>query len=208
MTQRTSASIAAAAALPSSIPMLNAAHQRASQEGWQADALIERMIDLLTVQLGIEILKLIDGRVSTEVDARLSYDTDATIHKARELIGLYEAAGIDRARVLIKIASTWQGIKAAELLQKENIRCNLTLLFSLVQTLYLWHLDPRVWLTAYLTACAEAGGDRGSPHRRRVGDQAIRSGKDYVKPGTDAWIDALEKTLWPSRKRPAASCGR
>lgn len=170
--------ITAAAALPSSIPMLNAAHQRASQEGWQADALIERMIDLLTVQLGIEILKLIDGRVSTEVDARLSYDTDATIHKARELIGLYEAAGIDRARVLIKIASTWQGIKAAEQLEQEGIHCNLTLLFGLHQAV----------------ACGEAGITLISPFVGRILDwQKKAEGRTDIAIEQDAGVLSVKQ---------------
>ena len=97
--------------------------------------------DKLAVNIGLEILKLVPGRVSTEVDARLSYDTDATVLKARKLIALYEAAGINKNRILIKIAATWQGIRAAEILEKEGINCNLTLLFSEAQA----------------RACAEAG---------------------------------------------------
>ena len=89
-----------------------------------------QIIDRLLVLFGTEILKIVPGRVSTEVDARLSFDRDGSIAKAREIIGLYEKAGIPRTRILIKLASTWEGIKAAELLQKEKINCNLTLLFS------------------------------------------------------------------------------
>jgi len=96
-------------------------------------AVVGRAIDRLAVEFGTQILKIIDGRVSTEVDARLSYDTDATIAKARELIGFYAAEGVGPERVLIKIASTWEGIRAAEQLEKEGIHCNLTLLFGLHQ---------------------------------------------------------------------------
>ena len=87
----------------------------------------------MLVAFGIEILKLIDGRVSTEVDAHLSFDTRATIERARRIVALYEAAGVERQRVLIKIASTWEGIRAAEVLEREGIHCNLTLLFALPQ---------------------------------------------------------------------------
>ncbi len=94
---------------------------------------VEQIIDALLVAYGAEILKIVPGRVSTETDARLSFDTEGSIGKGRQLIGLYEKLGISRDRVLIKIASTWEGIRAAEVLQKEGIHCNLTLLFSLPQ---------------------------------------------------------------------------
>jgi transaldolase len=94
---------------------------------------VDAVMDKLVVAFGLEILKIVPGRVSTEVDARLSFDTQGNIDKARHLIGMYEKAGIGRERILIKIASTWEGIKAAEVLQKEGINCNLTLLFSLAQ---------------------------------------------------------------------------
>lgn len=96
---------------------------------------LQKTIDRLAVNFGLEILKVVPGRVSTEVDARLSFDTEATVSKARELIRLYSEAGIDRERILIKIASTWEGIRAAEILEKEGIHCNLTLLFSLPQAI-------------------------------------------------------------------------
>jgi len=96
-------------------------------------ALLDRVIDHLLIRFGIEILKIIPGRVSTETDARLSFDTAGTIEKAHTLIKLYEDHGIDRERILIKIASTWEGIAAAEALEREGIHCNLTLLFSLPQ---------------------------------------------------------------------------
>ena len=98
-----------------------------------AEEVVREALDEICVTFGTEILKIVPGRVSTEVDARLSFDTEATITKARKLIGLYRQAGISRDRVLIKIASTWEGIKAAEVLEKEGIHCNLTLLFSFAQ---------------------------------------------------------------------------
>ena len=97
------------------------------------DQLIERTIDILTVKFGVEILQYIDGRVSTEVDAALSYDTEATIQKAQELLAIYAQFGIAPKRILIKIAATWQGIQAAKILQQRGIDCNLTLVFNLVQ---------------------------------------------------------------------------
>jgi len=96
---------------------------------------LSKAMDKLAVNFGLEILKIVPGRVSTEVDARLSFDTDATIAKARELIALYEANGISRERILIKVASTWEGIKASEALEKEGIHGNLTLLFSMAQAI-------------------------------------------------------------------------
>jgi transaldolase len=119
-----------------------------------ADAVVSEALDEISVTFGKEILKIVPGRVSTEVDARLSYDTEATIAKARKLIGLYEAAGVGRERVLIKIASTWQGIRAAEQLEKEGIHCNLTLLFGFAQAV----------------ACAEAGVTLISPFVGRILD--------------------------------------
>ena len=125
----------------------------------------EDVIDRVLVAFGLEILKIIPGRVSTEVDAALSFDTQATVAKGRELIALYEAAGASRERVLIKIASTWEGIRAAEILQKEGIRCNMTLLFALPQAV----------------ACAEAGAQLISPFVGRIYDYYKKStGIDYA----------------------------
>jgi transaldolase len=127
-------------------------------------ASVEEIVDRLLIAFGVEILKFVPGRVSTEIDAALSFDTEATVAKGRELIALYEAAGIDRARVLIKIASTWEGIRAAEILEKDGIHCNLTLLFSLVQAV----------------ACAEAGVKLISPFVGRIYDWYKKStGTDY-----------------------------
>src|SRR5258706_479377 len=117
-----------AAALPAYAHLLDQAVKDAGTA-----ATTGQIIDRLLVLFGQEILKIVPGRVSTEVDARLSFDRDGSIAKAREIIGLYEKAGITRERILIKLASTWEGIKAAELLQQEKINCNLTLLFSFAQ---------------------------------------------------------------------------
>lgn len=118
------------------------------------DAPTADLVDRLLVSFGREILNIVPGRVSTEIDARLSFDTRATIERARRVIGLYEAEGFSRDRVLIKIASTWEGIQAAQVLQAEGIRCNLTLLFSLVQAV----------------ACAKAGAQLISPFVGRIYD--------------------------------------
>lgn len=114
----------------------------------------DEIIDQLLISFGLKILEIVPGRVSTETDARLSFDTEATVAKGRQLIALYEAAGIPRERVLIKIASTWEGIRAAEILEKEGIRCNMTLLFCLAQA----------------AACAEAGAQLISPFVGRIYD--------------------------------------
>lgn len=105
----------------------------AEKDGVHGDALVEDVIDHLLVLFGKRILEIIPGRVSTEVDARLSFDQEGTIAKARHIISLYEKVGIDRERILVKVASTWEGLQAARVLEKEGIHCNLTLLFSLVQ---------------------------------------------------------------------------
>jgi transaldolase len=123
------------------------------------------IIDNLLVAFGTEILKIIPGRVSTETDARLSFDTEGTIAKGRALIALYEAAGISRERILIKIASTWEGIRAAEVLEKEGIRCNMTLLFALPQAI----------------ACADAQVQLISPFVGRIYDWYKKStGQEYT----------------------------
>ncbi len=122
------------------------------------------VIDRVLIAFGMEILKIIPGRVSTEVDARLSFDVEGTVAKGRELIGFYEEQGAGRERVLIKIASTWEGIQAARILQQEGIRCNMTLLFSLCQAI----------------ACAEAGAQLISPFVGRIYDWARKAtGIDY-----------------------------
>ena len=139
--------------------------QERKSSGLTGAAQIEDTIDHLLVQFGCEILKIVPGRVSTETDARLSFDVEGTINKARQLIKLYEDRGIGRERVLIKIASTWEGINAAEQLQRDGIRCNMTLLFSLVQA----------------TRCAEAKVQLISPFVGRIYDWFKAANKrDYV----------------------------
>ena len=126
---------------------------------------IDAVIDRVLVAFGLEILQIIPGRVSTEIDAALSFDTEATVAKGRELIALYEAAGTARERVLIKIASTWEGIRAAQILERDGICCNMTLLFALPQAI----------------ACAEAGAQLISPFVGRIYDYHKKStGIDYL----------------------------
>lgn len=128
-------------------------------------ALVKKVIDDLLILFGREILEIVPGRVSTEVDARLSFDIDGTVQKARYLIGLYEKLGTPRERILIKIASTWEGAKAAEICQKEGINCNLTLMFSLGQAI----------------ACADAGVRLISPFVGRIYDfYKGKTGQEYV----------------------------
>ncbi len=128
---------------------------------------LESIVDQVLVRFGLEILKVVPGRVSTEVDARLSFDTAATIARARRLIGLYEARGVGRDRVLIKIAATWEGIQAARALEREGIHCNLTLLFAFCQAV----------------ACGEAGVRLISPFVGRIYDW-------YKKSAGAAWDEA------------------
>jgi len=133
--------------------------------GLNGAAQIEDIIDHLLVQFGTEILKIVPGRVSTETDARLSFDTQGSIDKARQLIKLYEGRKISRERVLIKIASTWEGIAAGEVLEKEGINCNLTLMFSLPQAV----------------RCAEGGIELISPFVGRIYDwYKAHEKRDYV----------------------------
>ncbi len=143
-----------AAAQPEYKALVEAAAKKAKAKGGTAAQVMARAIDETAVAFGLEILKIVPGRVSTEVDARLSFDIQGNVERARGIIALYEAAGIPRERILIKIASTWEGIKAAEILQKEGINCNLTLLFSLVQAV----------------ACAEGGIRLISPFVGRILD--------------------------------------
>jgi transaldolase len=134
--------------------LLDQAVKENRDSGLKGAALIDKITDRLLILFGTEILKIVPGRVSTETDARLSFDTEALVKKGRDLIALYAKHGTPRERVLIKIASTWEGIRAAEILQKEGIRCNLTLLFSLVQAV----------------ACAESGVQLISPFVGRIYD--------------------------------------
>jgi transaldolase len=130
-------------------------------------------MDKVFVNFGLEILKIIPGRVSTEVDARLSFDVEGSVAKARNLVELYEAAGIDRKRILIKLASTWEGMKAAHQLEKENIHCNMTLLFSLAQAI----------------GCAEAKATLISPFVGRILDWHKKNeGKESYPPAEDPGV--------------------
>ncbi len=139
---------------------------------------IDKVIDELTIYIGLEILKLIAGRVSTEVDARLSYDTDATLAKALEYIQAYEQAGISRERVLIKIAGTWEGIEAARALEQQGIHCNVTLLFGLHQA----------------KACADAGVTLISPFVGRILDwQKKQLGVDSVAISEDKGVQSVKR---------------
>jgi transaldolase len=149
--------ITAAAQMPEYQEIVDETLKRAKQDagaGASDETILSLAFDRLAVAFGLRILKIIPGRVSTEVDARLSYDTEATIAKGRDLIAQYEAAGVSRDRILIKIASTWEGIKAAEILEKDGIHCNLTLLFGVHQAI----------------ACAEAGTTLISPFVGRILD--------------------------------------
>ena len=157
--------ILSASALPQYAPLIDEAVAYAkSKSNDKAQQLIDAE-DKLAVNIGLEILKIVPGRISTEVDARFSYDTEKTIAKARKLMALYNEAGISNDRILIKIASTWQGIRAAEVLEKEGINCNLTLLFSQAQA----------------RACAEAGVYLISPFVGRILDwYKAHEGKEYA----------------------------
>ncbi len=170
--------ILSASALPQYAPLIDEAVAYAkAQSSDKAQQLIDAE-DKLAVNIGLEILKIVPGRISTEVDARLSYDTQATVEKARKLIALYNAAGISNNRILIKIASTWQGIRAAEILEKEGINCNLTLLFSEAQA----------------RACAEAGVYLISPFVGRILDwyKANTDKKEYA-PAEDPGVISVTK---------------
>lgn len=170
--------ILSASALPQYAPLIDEAIAYAkAQSADKAQQLIDAE-DKLAVNIGLEILKIVPGRISTEVDARLSYDTQATVEKARKLIALYNAAGISNDRILIKIASTWQGIRAAEILEKEGINCNLTLLFSEAQA----------------RACAEAGVYLISPFVGRILDwyKANTDKKEYA-PVEDPGVISVTK---------------
>ncbi len=139
---------------PAYRPLLEQARAWAQDQGGDNSQQLANMTDKLAVLIGLEILKLVPGRVSTEVDARLSFDTQATVARAHKLMHMYQEAGIEKDRILIKIASTWEGIRAAEILEREGINCNLTLLFGFAQA----------------QACADAGAYLISPFVGRILD--------------------------------------
>jgi transaldolase len=157
-----------AAKLPGYDRRLQAAREWAAARGGSSDEQLADACDRFAVEVGSEIVSLIPGRVSTEVDARLSFDTLASIERARKLIGLYEEQGVPRDRILIKLASTWEGIRAAEQLEKEKINCNLTLLFGFSQA----------------AACADAGVYLISPFVGRI--------LDWYKANSDLVIETAE----------------
>jgi len=159
-------------------PMLDKAVAMASQHGGSDAEQLAYATDALAVLAGREILELIPGVVSTEVDARLSFDTDATLARARRLIDLYRQQGVDTSRVLIKVASTWEGIRAAEQLEKEGIHCNLTLLFSFVQA----------------AACADAGAFLISPFVGRILDWHLaHSDRDSFPAAEDPGVQSVSR---------------
>ncbi|UTV30597.1 transaldolase [Photobacterium atrarenae] len=145
-------------------PLIDQAIEYAKAQSDDKTQQIADTCDMLAVNIGKEILKVVPGRISTEVDARLSYDTEGSIAKARHLVKMYNDAGITNDRILIKLASTWEGIRAAEVLEKEGINCNLTLLFSFAQA----------------RACAEAGVYLISPFVGRIMDwYKAKEGRDF-----------------------------
>lgn len=157
-----------AAALPHYAQLLDQAKSWASTEGGSNAEQLANSCDRFAVDVGREILDVIPGRISTEVDARLSFDTQATIERAHKLINMYGDAGIDKSRILIKTASTWEGIRAAQQLEKEGINCNLTLLFGFSQA----------------AACADAGVFLISPFVGRI--------LDWYKANTDLTINSAQ----------------
>ena len=167
-----------AATLPAyQLHVAEAKQWTARQPGNQAQQMAA-CVDTLAVAIGAEIVSIIPGRISTEVDARLSFDTRAMIEKARRLIDLYEQKEIDRSRVLIKIAATWEGIRAAEILEKENINCNLTLLFGFAQA----------------AACADAGVTLISPFVGRILDWYLKTtGRASYAPAEDPGVMSVAR---------------
>ncbi|HLB90168.1 MAG: transaldolase [Acidobacteria bacterium 13_2_20CM_2_57_6] len=167
-----------AAQMPDYRHLVEEAADLAVKRGGRHEEMAAEFIDRLFVLFGEEILKVVPGRVSTEVAASLSFDTKATIDKGRKLISLYEKQGVTRERVLIKVASTWEGIRAAELLEKEGIHCNLTLLFSFAQAV----------------ACAEAGVTLISPFVGRIYDWYKKEGGGKeIAPDQDPGVGSVTR---------------
>ena len=157
--------------------LVNGALDEAARVAEAGDARTEAFMDRLSVAFGREILQIIPGRVSTEVDARHSFDTEATLAKAHDIIALYEAAGVSRARVLVKIGSTWEGIRAAGRLEREGIHCNLTLLFSFAQAV----------------ACAEAGVTLISPFVGRIYDYHRKARGSEIPVDEDPGVHSVRR---------------
>ena len=172
--------IATAATMPAYAKLVDDALVWARKEtkGGGTQDVVARATDRLAVEFGLKILDIVPGRVSTEVDARLSYDANASMEKARTIIAMYEAAGVKRDRILIKLASTWEGIKAAEQLEQDGIHCNLTLLFGMHQAV----------------ACAEAKVTLISPFVGRILDWYKKStGKESYEPHEDPGVVSVTK---------------
>lgn len=167
-----------AARMPEYEALVTETIETARQGGLGGEALLDDIIDRLAVKFGSKILELIPGRVSTEVDARLSFDVDQTLAKAERLIELYDAIGIGRDRILIKIASTWEGIRAAEQLEQRGIHCNLTLLFGFGQAV----------------ACAEAGVTLISPFVGRIYDwYRAKQGVESIPVAEDPGVESVTR---------------
>ena len=167
-----------AVSLPHYQTQLGQARDYAKAEGGNSQSQLDNASDKLAVLIGQEILSIVPGRISTEVDARLSFDTQASIQRARKIIDLYEQDGIDRKRILIKLASTWESIQAAAQLEKEGINCNLTLLFSFAQA----------------QACADAGVFLISPFVGRIFDWYKKSdGVDSYAPEQDPGVLSVQR---------------
>lgn len=167
-----------AANLPDYAKYIEQAVEFAKTASYDKEKQVEDAADYLAVLIGKKLLSLIPGRVSTEVDARLSFNTEATVAKAEKIIQLYKTLGIDKSRILIKIASTWEGIKAAEILEQKGINCNLTLLFSFAQA----------------RACAEAGVFLISPFVGRILDWYKKTtGKDHITATEDPGVASVTK---------------
>ena len=161
-----------AAETPAYAPLVDEAIAWGAKQGGDHDVVVKATCDRLALNFGAELAGIVPGRVSTEVDADLSFDTEATLAKARAFIKAYEERGIGRERILIKIASTWEGIRAAEVLQKEGIDCNLTLLFALPQAV----------------ACADAGVFLISPFVGRILDWHVKAGEGPFTAETDPGV--------------------
>lgn len=164
-----------AAQMPEYVPLVKEAVEWAKMHCMGREKLLEKIVVKLFVNFGREILKIVPGRVSTEVDARLSFDIEGSVKRAREYIALYEEKGIKKDRVLIKLASTWEGIRAAEILEKEGIHCNMTLMFNIAQAI----------------GAAEAGATLISPFVGRIYDwQKKKEGRD-IPPDEDMGVRSV-----------------
>lgn len=163
--------------MPAHAPLIEEAIRWGQGQAGDREAKARAVCDRLAVAIGAELTKIVPGRVSTEVDADLSFDTKATIEKARAIIAAYDRHGIGRERILIKIASTWEGIRAAEILQREGIDCNMTLLFSLAQA----------------AAAAEAGAFLISPFVGRILDWHVKAGQGPYDGENDPGVQSVRK---------------